>query len=97
MNQETTFGELAVGDHFEVMGDDVYMYDYPKRMRCVKRSEHSAEEIDGSLESLFLMNDDDDVFVVKVEAKSELMHVYPVEGLRQYRQGRLVTNVRSIE
>ena len=61
------FGELAVGDNFECYGDTMMNYDYPKWCKCVKRSDSTADEIDGGT---YAFNPADSIFVPS-KAESE--------------------------
>jgi hypothetical protein len=54
------FGMLPIGEEFECYGDVHLNYDYPKICRCVKDSENTGKEIDGSI---FSMNKSDSIFV----------------------------------
>ena len=54
------FGTLGIGDKFEVYGDYILGYNYPKICRCIKEGDIQAKEIDGSY---FYMDPNDDVFI----------------------------------
>lgn len=54
-----TFGELKIGDRFEVYGDIHINYDYPKICVCEKVSEEYGAEVNGCS---FPMNPEDEVF-----------------------------------
>jgi len=56
----TKFERLPIGEEFECYGDVHLTYDYPKICRCVKDSETTGKEIDGSI---FSMNKFDSIFV----------------------------------
>lgn len=59
------FGELEIGEEFEVYGDQHINYDYPKICRCKKVDGHTGAEMeDGKPGMLFVMNVNDDVFEV---------------------------------
>lgn len=57
------FGDLKIGEEFEVYGDIHLNYDFPKICKCVKRNENTGTEIDGIS---FLINPTDIVYI-KVE------------------------------
>ena len=58
------FGDLTVGQKFEVWGDCHLNYSYPKICRCEKMSDDAAREIGGTR---FLMHASDEVFSVENE------------------------------
>lgn len=56
------FKNLAIGDSFEVYGDQHINYDHPKICKCIKIDDHTAKEVGGIQ---FLMNPDDEVQELK--------------------------------
>lgn len=58
------FGDLKVGDAFEVYGDEHLNYNFPKICTCIKVGEETGMEIDGIN---FSMDIRGSVFVVKGE------------------------------
>jgi len=58
------FGDLEVGDEFEVYGDVHLNYNFAKICKCIKDDENSAHEVGGIN---FMMDKRDTVFVPKTK------------------------------